>query len=135
MSTRAQVLLLIDMKFGFEMETFEFLNIAQVYGLPRVMGVLTHMDLYKKMNKKINKRKTQLKHRFWTEIYQVDGRSNDTHASLVVCLKGAKLFLMSGMKNGEYIQRDVHNLARFISVMKFKASTWKTTHPFVVADR
>ncbi|CAF4234077.1 unnamed protein product [Rotaria sp. Silwood2] len=112
------VLLLIDAKFGFEMETFEFLNIAQIYGLPRVMGVLTHMDLYKKMNKKLNKRKTQLKHRFWTEIYQ-----------------GAKLFLMSGMKNGEYIQRDVHNLARFISVMKFKPSTWKTTHPFVVADR
>src|SRR4051794_15257480 len=42
---------------------------------------------------------------------------------------------MSGMKNGEYIQRDVHNLARFISVMKFKPSTWKTTHPFIVADR
>jgi ribosome biogenesis protein BMS1 len=39
------VLLLIDMKFGFEMETFEFLNITQVYGLPRIMGVLTHMDL------------------------------------------------------------------------------------------
>ncbi|CAF1093072.1 unnamed protein product [Rotaria sordida] len=112
------VLLLIDAKFGFEMETFEFLNIAQIYGLPRIMGVLTHMDLYKKMNKQLNKRKTQLKHRFWTEIYQ-----------------GAKLFLMSGMKNGEYIQRDVHNLARFISVMKFKPSTWKTTHPFVVADR
>jgi ribosome biogenesis protein BMS1 len=112
------VLLLIDAKFGFEMETFEFLNIAQVYGLPRIMGVLTHMDLYKKMNKQLNKRKTQLKHRFWTEIYQ-----------------GAKLFLMSGMKNGEYIQRDVHNLARFISVMKFKPSTWKTTHPFIVADR
>jgi ribosome biogenesis protein BMS1 len=54
------------------METFEFLNIAQVYGLPRIMGVLTHMDLYKKMNKQLNKRKTQLKHRFWTEIYQVN---------------------------------------------------------------
>jgi ribosome biogenesis protein BMS1 len=66
------VLLLIDAKFGFEMETFEFLNIAQIYGLPRVMGVLTHMDLYKKMNKQLNKRKTQLKHRFWTEIYQVN---------------------------------------------------------------
>jgi len=112
------VLLLIDMKFGFEMETFEFLNIAQVYGLPRIMGVLTHMDLYKKIDKKVNKRKNHLKQRFWTEVYQ-----------------GAKLFLMSGIKNGEYIQRDVHNLARFISVMKFKSSTWKTTHPFIVADR
>ena len=124
------------MKFGFEMETFEFLNIAQVYGLPRVMGVLTHMDLYKKMDKKINKRKNQLKRRFWTEIYQVQFIIVDrTFELLSFFLQGAKLFLMSGMKNGEYIQRDVHNLARFISVMKFKPSTWKTTHPFVVADR
>ncbi|CAF0845380.1 unnamed protein product, partial [Didymodactylos carnosus] len=112
------VLLLIDAKFGFEMETFEFLNVCQVFGLPRVMGVLTHLDLFKKMNKQLNKRKKQLKHRFWTEIYQ-----------------GAKLFSMSGLKNGEYLQRDVHNLARFISVMKFKLSTWKTTHPFVIVDR
>jgi ribosome biogenesis protein BMS1 len=126
-------LLLIDAKFGFEMETFEFLNIAQVYGLPRVMGVLTHMDLYKKMNKQLNKRKTQLKHRFWTEIYQVI--ISLYLIFLLILFKGAKLFLMSGMKNGEYIQRDVQNLARFISVMKFKPSTWKTTHPFVVADR
>ena len=42
------------------METFEFLNIAQIYGLPRIMGVLTHMDLYKKMNKQLNKRKTEV---------------------------------------------------------------------------
>lgn len=124
------------MKFGFEMETFEFLNIAQVYGLPRVMGVLTHMDLYKKMNKKLNKRKTQLKHRFWTEIYQVgDDEHSFSLSTEGVFAQGAKLFLMSGMKNGEYILRDVHNLARFISVMKFKPSTWKTSHPFVVADR
>ncbi len=57
------------------------------------------------------------------------------YSLFILFIKGAKLFLMSGMKNGEYIQRDVHNLARFISVMKFKSSTWKTTHPFIVADR
>lgn len=117
------------------METFEFLNIAQIYGLPRIMGVLTHMDLYKKMNKKLNKRKTQLKHRFWSEIYQVKYFNKSIVFSSWRFFQGAKLFLMSGMKNGEYIQRDVHNLARFISVMKFKPSTWKTTHPFIVADR
>lgn len=116
------------------METFEFLNIAQIYGLPRIMGVLTHMDLYKKMNKQLNKRKKQLKHRFWTEIYQVLS-ALFIHSISHRLPQGAKLFLMSGMKNGEYIQRDVHNLARFISVMKFKPSTWKTTHPFIVADR
>jgi ribosome biogenesis protein BMS1 len=30
------VLLLIDASFGFEMETFEFLNILQTHGFPRV---------------------------------------------------------------------------------------------------
>ena len=38
------VLLLVDGNFGFEMETFEFLNILQVHGFPKVMGVLTHLD-------------------------------------------------------------------------------------------
>lgn len=36
------ILLLIDGKFGFEMETFEFLNICQIHGFPRIMGVRLH---------------------------------------------------------------------------------------------
>ena len=64
------VLLMIDASFGFEMETFEFLNICQVHGFPRIMGVLTHMDLITNM-KQLKKTKKRLKHRFWTEIYQV----------------------------------------------------------------
>jgi ribosome biogenesis protein BMS1 len=68
------VLLMIDASFGFEMETFEFLNICQVHGMPRIIGVLTHMDLLKD-NKKLKKAKKRLKHRFWTEIYQVKFKS------------------------------------------------------------
>jgi hypothetical protein len=30
------ILLLIDGSFGFEMETFEFLNVAQTHGFPKV---------------------------------------------------------------------------------------------------
>jgi len=63
-------LLLIDASFGFEMEIFEFLNIAQVHGFPKIMGVLTHLDLLKK-NKSLKKIKKTLKQRFWTEVYQV----------------------------------------------------------------
>lgn len=33
------VLLLIDGAFGFEMETFEFLNVAQTHGFPKVCFV------------------------------------------------------------------------------------------------
>jgi hypothetical protein len=86
------VLLLIDGGFGFEMETFEFLNLLQVHGFPKVMGVLTHLDGFRD-TKALKKTKKALKHRFWTEIYQ-----------------GAKLFYLSGLKNGKYLKREVHNL-------------------------
>ena len=64
------VLLVIDGHFGFEMETFEYLNILQVHGFPRVMGVLTHLDKIKS-GKNLRKTKKRLKHRFQTEIYPV----------------------------------------------------------------
>ena len=62
--------MLVDASFGFEMETFEFLNIVQVHGFPKIMGVLTHLDSFKD-NKRMRKTKKKLKHRFWTEVYQV----------------------------------------------------------------
>ncbi|KAL1923885.1 uncharacterized protein VTP21DRAFT_6920 [Calcarisporiella thermophila] len=111
------VLLLIDASFGFEMETFEFLNILQVHGFPRIMGVLTHLDHIKK-TKTLRNTKKRLKHRFWTEIYQ-----------------GAKLFYLSGVINGRYPNQEVHNLSRFISVMKFRPLIWRNTHSYMLADR
>ncbi|KAB5515722.1 hypothetical protein DKX38_026370 [Salix brachista] len=111
-------LLLIDgSTYGFEMETFEFLNILQVHGFPKIMGVLTHLDQFKDV-KKLKKTKQRLKHRFWTEIYD-----------------GAKLFYLSGLIHGKYVKREIHNLARFISVMKFHPLSWRTSHPYVLADR
>ncbi|KZV24907.1 hypothetical protein F511_21605 [Dorcoceras hygrometricum] len=110
-------LLLIDGSYGFEMETFEFLNILQNHGFPRVMGVLTHLDKFKDV-KKLRKTKQRLKHRFWTEIYD-----------------GAKLFYLSGLIHGKYTKREVHNLARFISVMKFPPLSWRVSHPYILVDR
>lgn len=111
------VLLMIDASFGFEMETFEFLNVLQVHGFPKIMGILTHLDKFRE-NKKLRKTKKTLKHRFWTEIYQ-----------------GAKLFYLSGIINGKYLKNEIMNLSRFISVMKFRPLIWRNTHPYVVADR
>ena len=65
-----QVLLLIDASFGFEMEVFEFLSICQIHGFPKIIGVLTHLDLLKD-NKGLRKTKKRLKNRFWMEVYQV----------------------------------------------------------------
>uniref|UniRef100_A0A2K5XY33 Bms1-type G domain-containing protein n=1 Tax=Mandrillus leucophaeus TaxID=9568 RepID=A0A2K5XY33_MANLE len=64
------VLMLIDASFGFEMETFEFLNICQVHGFPKIMGVLTHLNSFKH-NKQLKKTKKRLKHSFWTEVSRV----------------------------------------------------------------
>jgi len=111
------VLLLCDASFGFEMEIFEFLNICQVHGMPKIMGVLTHLDSIKNA-KALQKRKKLLKNRFWTEVYQ-----------------GAKLFYLSGIQYGEYLRNEIKNLGRFIHVMKFRPLTWRGQHSYVLADR
>ncbi|KAL1434579.1 hypothetical protein MTO96_011667 [Rhipicephalus appendiculatus] len=111
------VLLMVDASYGFEMETFEFLNICQVHGFPRIMGVLSHLDMIKN-TKTLRHTKKQMKHRFWTEIYQ-----------------GAKLFYLSGLIRGEYLKNEIHNLGRFISVMKFRPLQWRTSHPYLLVDR
>lgn len=111
------VLLLVDASYGFEMETFEFLNILQVSGFPKVMGVLTHLDKLKNASN-LRKTKKKLKNRFWTEIYQ-----------------GAKLFYLSGIINGKYSKGEINNLSLFIGRMKFRPLTWRNTHPYLMADR
>ncbi|KAK4538379.1 hypothetical protein CDCA_CDCA17G4404 [Cyanidium caldarium] len=110
--------LVIDAHFGLEMETFEFLNIAAVHGMPRVMGVLTHLDKIRD-GKRMSKTKKALKSRFWTEVHE-----------------GAKLFYLSGMRsNGEYLKREVLNLARFLSITKYRPISWRNEHAYVLADR
>ncbi|PCH40312.1 GTP binding protein [Wolfiporia cocos MD-104 SS10] len=111
------VLLMIDGSYGFEMETFEFLNILQSHGFPKVIGVLTHLDLIKKAAT-LRATKKALKKRFWTEIYQ-----------------GAKLFYLSGVLNGRYPDTEILNLSRFISVMKFRPLIFRNAHPYMLADR
>ena len=49
--------------------------------------------------------------------------------------QGAKLFYLSGLIHGQYPKSEVHNLARFISVMKFQPLEWRSSHPYVLADR
>ncbi|KAF7458090.1 ribosome biogenesis protein BMS1 [Cryptosporidium felis] len=111
------VLLLIDASFSFEMETFEFLNILQVHGFPRVLGVLTNLDKIED-SRTLRKTKKKLKNRFWTEIYD-----------------GAKLFYLSGISNGLYNKTEIRNLSRFIAVQKFENLSWRSSHPYIVTLR
>jgi len=111
------VLLMVNAKTGFTMDSFELLNMMQVHGFPRVIGVLSHLDGFKD-GKGLRQRKKVLKQRFWTELYQ-----------------GAKLFYLSGVVHGKYLPRDVLNLTRFISVVKLRPLVWRNSHPYLVADR
>lgn len=113
------VLLMIDGNFGFEMETMEFLNVLSASGMPgNVFGILTHLDLFRNPST-LKDAKKRLKNRFWSELYQ-----------------GAKLFYLSGVINGRYPDREVHNLSRFISVMKNpRPLIWRNSHPYCLADR
>ncbi len=111
------VLLMIDANYGFEMDTFEFLNLLQLHGFPKVVGVLTHLDTMK-VGKSLQKTKSSLKHRFWTEIYD-----------------GAKVFDFTGTINGKYLKHQVRRLALYINRVKFRPLIWRNTHPYVLADR
>uniref|UniRef100_A0A1I7X101 DUF663 domain-containing protein n=1 Tax=Heterorhabditis bacteriophora TaxID=37862 RepID=A0A1I7X101_HETBA len=77
----------------------------------------TYRVLYKNFFQ-VNKTKKIMKHRFWTEIYQ-----------------GAKLFYLTGMVHNEYKKNELHNLVRFISVIKFRPLIWKDSHPYILCDR
>jgi len=112
------VLLMIDGNFGFEMETMEFLNILAASGMPgNVFGILTHLDLFRKPQT-LKDAKKRLKNRFWSELYQ-----------------GAHLFFLSGVINGRYPDREIHNMSRFISVMKNpRPLIWRNSHPYTVID-
>lgn len=112
------VLLMIDGNYGFEMETMEFLNILASTGMPgNVFGVLTHLDLFRKPQG-LKDAKKRLKRRLWTELYQ-----------------GAHLFYLSGVLNGRYPDREIHNLSRFLSVMKNpRPLVWRNTHPYSIID-
>lgn len=112
------VLLMIDGNYGFEMETLEFLNVLAATGMPgNVFGVLTHLDLFRKPQA-LKDAKKRLKHRLWNELYQ-----------------GAHLFYLSGVINGRYPDREIHNLSRFLSVMKNpRPLIWRNSHPYAVID-
>lgn len=111
------VLLMVDGSYGFEMETFEFLNIAQVHGFPKMYGVVSHLDQLKS-GKSLKKRKKFLRHRFWHEV-----------------AAGAKLICLSPMVRGMYRPTDVLNLHRLLICVEPKIQAWRNTHSCVVMDR
>ncbi|RZC93040.1 hypothetical protein C5167_028398 [Papaver somniferum] len=111
------VILLINTYIGFEMETFKFVNILRVHGMPKVLGVLTSLDLCKNVEK-LTRTKEYLVNHFCTEIYE-----------------GARVFCLSGLEHGMYPKHEILDLASFISVMEFHPLSWRAAQPYVLVDR
>jgi ribosome biogenesis protein BMS1 len=110
-------LIMIDASVGLEMETFEFMCFLKNHGFTSVMGVLTHMDQFRQ-NKSLSKLKKQIKKRFLKEATDK-----------------AKLFYLFGIKNQMYMKMQMHNLARYLKVIKPSIPGFRVNHPYIVSDR
>ncbi|KAI3913251.1 hypothetical protein MKW92_046680 [Papaver armeniacum] len=106
------VILLIDANYGFEMETFEFLNLLQVHGMPEVMGVLTYLDELEDAET----RKERIMENFRANIHE-----------------GANIFCLSFL-HGMYQKDEIYELANFLSVMEFHTSSRRAAHPYFLVD-
>ncbi|CUI14705.1 Hypothetical protein, putative [Bodo saltans] len=111
------ILLMVDGNFGFEMETFEFLNIAQIHGFPKIFGIVSHLDQMK-TTKALKKQKKFLRHRFWHEV-----------------AAGAKMLCLSPMIHNMYRPNDVLKLHRLLICVQTKVQNWRNTHSCVLIDR
>lgn len=110
-------LVLIDASIGFEFETFEFISLMKNHGYTNVLGVLTHMDNFPE-NKSLSKMKKQIKKRFQKEATEK-----------------SKLFYLYGVQNYLYQKIQIHNLARYLKVIKKVSIPYRTNTPYIVSDK
>ncbi|MCL7025598.1 hypothetical protein MKW94_012460 [Papaver nudicaule] len=109
-------ILMVDASYEFEMETFEFRNLLQVHGFPKVIGVLTHLDKVDQDKKPVIK--MLLEYQFRANIYE-----------------DAQLSSLSGLKDGFYSMPEIGDLGEKLLDSQFLPSSWRSEHPYVLVDR
>lgn len=110
-------IVMIDASVGFELETFEYICMLKNHGYTSVFGVLTHMDNFPQ-NKSLSRLKKQIKKRFQREATDK-----------------AKLFYLYGMQSNLYPKIQMHNLARYLRVIKPIPLPFRSKHPYLLTDR
>ncbi|KAI3893124.1 hypothetical protein MKW92_027654 [Papaver armeniacum] len=115
------VILLIDVSYEFEMETFEFVSLLKVHGMPKVIGVFTHLDCFPTEDANTKEIITaRFKNNFRNEIYE---------QAQIVCLSAPDEDEMM------YQKLDISELASIISGMELHPMPWRAAHPYVLVDR
>lgn len=113
------VIIVVNAKVGLEVEHYEYLNILQATGFPRVFTVFTHLDEFSKARAMRNE-KVRLRERIWKEVYP-----------------GSRVFYMNGLAYGRtYHKTDMALLARILSRQEYKLGlNWRDNHAGVLIDR
>lgn len=106
------VLLMVNAEHGFEMETFEFLNLLLSHGFPRVMGIITHLDT---VDKSVG---VEIKDRFRKELNT-----------------GIKVYKLEKIVNGKYEKKSIQALARLLNISKINALSFRKDRAFCLVDR
>ncbi|KAI3884202.1 hypothetical protein MKX03_025667 [Papaver bracteatum] len=111
------VILLIDVSYGFEMETLEFVSLLKVHGMPKVIGVFTHLDCFLNKDVKIEEMQTARFEKLFRNEIQEE----------------AQIFCLSAPDEDEkmYQETDISKLASFITRMEFHPMSWRAAHPYV----
>ncbi|OAG29791.1 ribosome biogenesis protein BMS1 [Nematocida sp. ERTm5] len=112
------VILIIDAVVGLEIETFEMLNLLRTHGFPKIMCVVTKVDMIEGGVSKQRSVVKKMKKRLWTEV-----------------CNGIKVIPMSKVVGGRYLDRDIIKASRYITQMKYRPFMWRSTHPYIVADQ
>jgi hypothetical protein len=111
------IILVIDCYFGLELETFECLTLAIAHGCPRILCILTHLDLFKDW-KSLKKAKKRIKKRLKIELNVQ-----------------SKIFFFSGITfNEKYLNREISNVTRYLSNISLYPSFLQKNSLYVVVS-
>ena len=106
------VLLLVNAEHGFEMETFEFLNLLLSHGFPKIMGIITHLDL---VDKSVG---NDIKARFRKELNV-----------------GVKVYKLERLINDKYEKKSIQALARLLNQAKIRVLSFREGRGYCLVDR
>ncbi|THD24821.1 Ribosome biogenesis protein BMS1 [Fasciola hepatica] len=125
------VLLMVNIRVGLEFYHFEFINMIQVHGMPRVIPILNHLDTFKDSSSSRALRR-KIKQRLWVDlnskIFLLTRFVPKKHVK-----QGEKFNEYS--KPGDYLLAEVRRLARMLVVKVPHSTDWRTSHPYLLIDR
>ncbi|KAH0573441.1 Ribosome biogenesis protein BMS1 [Spironucleus salmonicida] len=111
------VIIVINAEKDIETDVFEYLNVLQAIGFPKVFTVVTHEDCFAKVSHKQRNNK-KLRERIYKEIYQ-----------------GSKIFFLDWQSHS-YKNDQMATLSRCISQQNYNIPlSWRSQHGCVLVDR